>query len=158
MWLHAAQYLAQVHNLTAKETLRWEIPLTVRYGDTPDISAYLAYQFMEPVYYLDDVGFPQTREELGHWIGVARHVGDALCFQILTEKRTIINRSVIRSARPKDMQNKRLGETLPDTPQELRVPVFPDTNPDPNGPEYMNVGNINSVPDNPNIQGVHCQS
>ena len=62
LWLQAATYLAHVHNITAKETLRWEIPLTVRYGETQDISAYLAYQFMEPVYYLDDVNFPHKGE------------------------------------------------------------------------------------------------
>ena len=51
LWLQAAKYLAEVHNHTAKETLRWEIPLTVRHGDTRDISPFLTYQFMEPVVY-----------------------------------------------------------------------------------------------------------
>ena len=153
LWLHAARYLAQVHNVTAKETLRWEVPLAVRYGDTPDISAYLTYKFMEPVYYMDDVGFPQTREKLGHWIGVAEHVGDALCFQILTEKRTVINRSVLRSATPKDLQNKRLGETLPDTPQELRTPVFPEDEHPSTDHDDMNIGNVASDTNNSNIQG-----
>ena len=65
LWLQAAKYLAQVHNHTAKETLRWEIPLTVRHGDTRDISPFLTFKFMEPVYYTDYVGFPQTQEK--HW-------------------------------------------------------------------------------------------
>ena len=108
---------------------------------------------MEPVYYMDDVGFPQTREKLGHWIGVAEHVGDVLCFQILTEKRTIINRSVLRSAIPKDMQNKCLGEILPDTPQELRVPVFSNVNRPSTEPDDMNIGNVSNGPGNSNIQG-----
>ena len=29
LWLQAARYLAEVHNHTAKETLWWEMPLTV---------------------------------------------------------------------------------------------------------------------------------
>ena len=105
---------------------------------------------------MDDVGFPQTREKLGCWVGVAEHVGDALCFQILTDKRTIINRSVLRSARPKDMQNKRLGEILPDTPQELRISVFPDPISPSNEPDDLNIGNVNDSSDNSTIQGVQC--
>ena len=113
---------------------------------------------MEPVYYMDDVGFPQTREKLGHCIGVAEHVGDALCFQVLTDKRTVINRSVLRSAQPKDIQNKRLGEILPDTPQELRTLVFPDTVDPPNKPDDMNIGTVTDHTDNSTIQGgVQCQ-
>ena len=123
-WLLAAQYLAKVHSLTSKETLCWEIPLTVRYGDTQDISALLAHQFYEPVYYLDDVGFPKTKASLGHWVGVADNVGDVLCFKILTSKRTIIHRSVVRSALPKEHQNKRLDNVFPESPQ-LFEPVFP---------------------------------
>ena len=108
---------------------------------------------MEPVYYMDNIGFPQTQEKSGHWVGVAEHVGDALCFQVLTEKRTIINQSVLCSAQPKDTQNKRLGEILPDTPQELRTPVFPDTADPPNAPIDMNIGNVTDHADNSTIQG-----
>jgi len=60
---------------------------------------------MEPVYYTDYMSFPQMQEKLGHWVGVASNIGDTLCYEILTDKHTIINRSVVRSATPAEHQN-----------------------------------------------------
>ena len=120
-----------------------EIPLTVRHGDTRDISPFLTFQFMEPVYYLDYTSFPQTQEKPGHWVGVAPNVGDMLCYEILTERNTIINRSAVRTALTDEHQNRRLGERFPTEPQEIRFQVFPPT-PDNLGNEPdMMIGNPN---------------
>ena len=77
------EYLADIHNHTAKETLRWNIPLTVRHGETRDISPYLMFMFNEPVYYHHTASFPDSEERLGYWVGPAHNVGDALCHCIL---------------------------------------------------------------------------
>ncbi|MEM7375684.1 MAG: hypothetical protein AAF587_44235, partial [Bacteroidota bacterium] len=119
LWLQAMRYLADVHNHTAKENLRWAIPLTVRHGDTRDISSLLAFRFYEPVYYLDYESFPSTSEKLGHWIGVARNVGDALTYEIYSpETGRILNRSTVRPAKPNP--NFRLGK-LPKGPQPVKM-------------------------------------
>ena len=96
---------------------------------------------MEPVYYLDYTSFPQTQEKLGHWVGVAPNVSDMLCYEILTEKNTIINCSVVRSTLADGQQNRCLGERFPNEPQEVRFQVFPPT-PDNlgNDPDIM-IGN-----------------
>ena len=94
-----AKYLADIHNITSDETLHYKTPHFVRKGAIPDISAFLQFTFYEPVYYFDpEEKFPHTKENRGHWIGVAHHVGDHLCFEILTEKHTVVERSVVRSA------------------------------------------------------------
>jgi hypothetical protein len=51
-------------------------------------------------YYLDvSQPFPSTKEKLGYWLGVTDHVGDKLCFHILTsDKHRVIERSVVRAA------------------------------------------------------------
>jgi hypothetical protein len=65
----------------------------------------------EPVYYNPHSdGFPYHRnEELGHWVGVATHVGDALTFKILSPQQKVIYRSIIRSALDPTLRHKRLA-------------------------------------------------
>ena len=100
VWLQAMQYMAEIHNNTANETLGWITPTKKRKGNTPDISAYLHFKFYERVYYLDsDSTFPSTKEKSGYWIGVSKNIGDALTYEILTDnKETVISRSVVRTA------------------------------------------------------------
>ena len=99
LWYQCSQYLAQVHNITAKESLKWKTPVEKRHGHTPDISAYLMFEFYEKVYYLDnEEKYPHTKEKKGRFLGVADSVGDALTFTVLTEESKILTRSVVRSA------------------------------------------------------------
>jgi len=52
-WLLACQYLANICNITADETLDWKTPWEKQKLEMPDISAYLQFQFWECIYYLD---------------------------------------------------------------------------------------------------------
>ncbi len=102
LWLHAAQYLAAVHNISSDETFHWETPTTLRHGNTPNISAFLHFQFYEPVLYLDHTEvYLDTKEKAGHWLGTAPNVGDALTYKILTDNTVQgIHRSVVRPLDP----------------------------------------------------------
>jgi len=85
-WLLACEYLADIHNITADETLNWKTPWEKRKLETPDISAYLQFTFWEKVYYLDnDEKFPSTKQRPARWVGVAHNVGDRLTFKLITE-------------------------------------------------------------------------
>ena len=97
-WLEACEYLTDIHNICADETLNWQVPVTVRHGNTPDISAYLQFRFYEKIFYLDPKEtFPDSKEQPGYWLGVAQNVGDELTFKILTnDTHQIIHRSVAR--------------------------------------------------------------
>ena len=53
VWAWMAKYLADIHNITADDTLDWVTPWSKRRGETPDISAYLQFTFYEKIYYLD---------------------------------------------------------------------------------------------------------
>jgi hypothetical protein len=44
-WLLACKYLAEVHNISADDTLHWAVPQTVRHGETVDISVFLKFMF-----------------------------------------------------------------------------------------------------------------
>jgi hypothetical protein len=85
IWFWIAKYLADVHNVTADETLSWATQWSKQRGDTPDIGAFLQFKFYEKVYYHDtEQKYPGTKEKPGYWLGVADHVGDRLCFHMLT--------------------------------------------------------------------------
>jgi hypothetical protein len=79
VWLYAARYMADIHNITSDETLGWSTPWSRRKRGTPDISAFLQFRFYEPVYFHNPQGkFPDTRELPGYWLGVAYNIGDTI--------------------------------------------------------------------------------
>ncbi len=128
LWLQAAQYLADLHNVSADETLRWETPTTMRHGDTPDISAFLHFRFYERILYLDPMEtYPQTKEKAGYWVGIASNVGDSLTYKILTDDTVqIIHRSVVRPLDPL-VPNHRItfaSDLLPPTPDPPDVDLL----------------------------------
>ena len=122
VWFWMAKYLVDVHNVTADETLGWYTPWSKRRGETPDISAFLQFRFYERIYYLNpDAKFPETKEHLGYWLGIADHVGNRMCYHILTaDTHRVIERSVIRSAEPGNLPNATLQ-----FPADEFEPTFP---------------------------------
>ena len=123
LWFLCMLYTVQLLNHTAMEALKWRTPVEAAFGETPDISMFLQFEFYEPVYYLSpDASFPETKEQLGHFVGVSANTGDAMCYLILTDKKTILVRSVVRSALKKEETNAR--QPIPDSSREGR---FTDT-------------------------------
>ena len=110
LWLHAAKWLCNIHNVTANETLNWAIPHTMHHGDTPDISAYLLFQFYEKVFCLDvESSFPSSKELPGNFVGVSKNKGDKLTFDTLTDDtEQVISRSVVCSATDPKFLDKRV--------------------------------------------------
>jgi hypothetical protein len=87
------------------------VPLTQLSGSTTDISALLRFYFWETVYYkFSEASFPSdSKEALGHIVGISEHCGLALTCKILTsDTEHIIYRSLLRPATPVDA-NLRAG-------------------------------------------------
>ena len=82
------------------------------FGITPDLSPLLIYSFYDRVYYLDaEVPFPQSKEKLGRFVGIAENTGDALTFLVYTEDtEQVIARSVLRTAEDPTTTNKRVNQ------------------------------------------------
>ena len=79
LWFLVVRYLADLNNHCADETLNWHTPVEARHGN----SAFLQFEFYEPIYYLDlQTSFPSLKEKPGHWLGVAHNVGDNLTYRI----------------------------------------------------------------------------
>ena len=123
VWPWAYMYFSDINNICATPILGWKTPISVCHGYTPDISAYLLYQFWEPIYFKIDKKSPSTKELEGRWLGVSKTVGDILTYDILSlTSMKVIQRSAIRSADPKKTSiiNKQII-TSPDNDEELLV-------------------------------------
>ena len=113
-WLLALEYVADVMNLTAVESLNWRTPLECLTGQTPDTSILLLFVFFDKVYYTPDgkPSFPSgTTEEKGRMVGFSKNVGHAMTFKVLTDDtRKVLHKCLIRRI---DEPNRRLD---PDPP------------------------------------------
>jgi hypothetical protein len=72
---------------------------------TRHISALLRFHFWQPVYFkLSEPSFPsESKEALGHVVGISEHCGHALTYKILSsESDVIIYRSLLRPATSDD--------------------------------------------------------
>ena len=131
VWPHCMIWIADIHNITAKEALSYRTPYESRHGVTPDISAYLLFTFWEKILYLDtETTFPNSKELPGYFLGVAKSSGDALTFLILTKHGIVLVRSVIRSATGKPLAgfpNRRT--THQDLPHTSSLPTYVDSHP-----------------------------
>jgi hypothetical protein len=81
------------------------VPLTCLNGVTVDISVLLRFRFWQPVYFkLSESSFPsESKEALGHIVGISEHCGHALTYKVLSsESDVIIYRSLLHPATPDD--------------------------------------------------------
>ena len=68
-------------------------------GATPDISAFMEFEFLNLVYCcVEDQDFPsESNQRLAHVVGIVDNVGDALTYKLLdSETNKIIYRSAIQ--------------------------------------------------------------
>ena len=81
-------------------------------GQVGDLSKFLGFHFMEPVYYTPgpETGFPsETEEKASWWVGVFEDVGHGMTHKILTkDSLMVIPRSAIRIAAVVGKNNLRL--------------------------------------------------
>jgi hypothetical protein len=86
-WLLVLLYVCFLLNHVAHAKLQFRTPLEALTGTTPDISPLLRFYWWQNVYYkVDDSDFPSdSLEKLGHFVGIAEHVGHAMTYKILTD-------------------------------------------------------------------------
>jgi hypothetical protein len=81
------------------------VPLACLQGVTVDISELLRFPFWQPVdFKLSESSFPsESKEALGHIVGISEHCGHALTYKVLSsESDVIIYCSLLRPATPDD--------------------------------------------------------
>ena len=85
-----------VQDLYKDSKPEWEDRLALQRltGDTTDILEWLDFEFYDLVKYWDDRD-DENKSSIGRWLGVSHHVGNALCYWILTNKGTVIARTTV---------------------------------------------------------------
>lgn len=99
VWYLVVQYVVYLLNRTATEALKWKTPWEVAFGETPDISNLIQFEFWELVYYHNPAeSFPDSKERLGRFVGIAENIGDFMTYYVLIENGEVLARSSVRSA------------------------------------------------------------
>jgi len=126
-WVH--KYMADVNNRCATPMLNWKTPISMRHGYTPDISAFLQFQFWEKIYFKIDEQHPKSKEAPGYWLGVSVTVGDALTFNVWSDKtKRVLQRSAIRSADPNKGGIPNLRVTFQEDEEEIEPEIVDPVN------------------------------
>eukprot|EP00536_Pseudo-nitzschia_multiseries_P011895 jgi/Psemu1/30428/gm1.30428_g len=112
LWLLCMTYVAGLLNVISDPTLSDKQPVFIATGSLGDISTYTSFFWFEPFdFKTNDSPFgTQSTERLGHFVGIAEHVGNGLCFQIwdpVTNK--LLDPSGVCSALAPESRNKRAG-------------------------------------------------
>jgi len=64
------------------------------------------------VYYFDTAAFPEKRELIGRWMGVAHNIGQAMCFWILPKSGVPIARTTVRAITDSELQITQVQQEL----------------------------------------------
>ncbi|KAG7350835.1 hypothetical protein IV203_010195 [Nitzschia inconspicua] len=124
-WLLCLMYVAFLLNHTWSDNIK-AVPLTALLGVTVDTSVLLRYHFWQPVYFKAvEPGFPSdTKEHLGHVVGISEHVGHALTWKVLdSTTNKVLHRSLLRPAN-ETAPNLRLVMLGGEDPSTVRPTIF----------------------------------
>jgi hypothetical protein len=123
LWCYCAQWVAGVRRLTALDIpdLEGRVPAEVVTGSTPDITAYVQFDWYEHVFYWDPaVKFPDDRKLIGRWLGVAEVAIDELAFYILTKTGKVIIRKSVWALSEDDRHDPGIYHQIADLDASIR--------------------------------------
>ena len=98
LWCYCGQWIAALRRLTALDNpaLDGRVPHEDALGDTPDISQYAQFDWYQAVHYYDPTAqFPDDKNLLGRWVGVAEVSINLMAFYILTETGKVVVRQSV---------------------------------------------------------------
>ena len=98
LWFLCLEYLIELHNHQVAESLKWKTPIEIAFGETPDISSLIQFQWFDYLYYYEPTAeYPDSKEQIGCFVGIAPNTGDAMTYKIYIESTgNIIVRGTVR--------------------------------------------------------------
>jgi hypothetical protein len=114
LWDYCAAYVADITCYTANDiyVLHGCTPHEMVTGNTPDITEYTEFSWYKAIYYYDDYPFPETKRNIARWLGVAHHVGQALCYWILISNGQVIARTTVQKLSKDEQLSPIVGEEI----------------------------------------------
>ena len=86
-WCWTSKLACDINCITAKRSLNWRTPYEIRTGNTPDISAFYKFKFLQPLKWYDKhKGYPESTDNFGRYLGIAWNTGDELTYYIEISK------------------------------------------------------------------------
>ena len=74
-------------NNRAHKSLKWKTPTEIAFGETPDISNLIQFRWYDLLYYYEPTNeYPDSKEKLGRFIGIAPTSGDIMTYHIYNEE------------------------------------------------------------------------
>jgi hypothetical protein len=96
-------------------------------GNTPDITEYTEFSWYEPIYYYDDLPFPEAKRNIARWLGVAHRVGQALCYWVLTSNGQVIARTTIQKLSNEEQMSPVTQEEIRSFDLQIANHLLPST-------------------------------
>ncbi len=72
---------------------------------------------------MDNASFPESRKDLGRWIGVSHRVGQAMCFWILTWNGTVISRSSVQAVNPDELKTDTIKDQIQASDRSIKTEI-----------------------------------
>jgi len=96
LWNCYVKWSCDGKNKTASNlfALEGRTPYEAIYRHPLDISSLCAFDFYEPVWFYDPHSFLEENRILGRWLGEAHHIGQAMCYWVLTKTGRVIARRI----------------------------------------------------------------
>jgi len=113
-WVHVIDYVLFIMNRTARKSLGWRTPYEALYGQTPDISILLHFEFWEKCliknYQSNGSNFPSQSNQIEvRFLGYAENVGHSMTFKVYNElTKTVLYRSVVKKVQDDLDRNRRV--------------------------------------------------
>jgi len=107
-WDFCVKYVVELRNRLARplSRLNGRTPQELITGNTPDISELIEFEWFQPIWYFKPCEFPHQNKLVAHWIGIANHVGQALCYWILPKSGIPIARMTIQEITKEELDTK----------------------------------------------------
>ena len=92
LWDYGMRWVSETSSLahSSAGSIEGSIPVTQVTGETGDISEYLDFGFYEQVWWKDNAGVSEF--EPGRWLGVSHRTGRLMCYNVLTQRSTVVSR------------------------------------------------------------------
>ena len=107
-------YAAEIKCLTVQplHSLHGHTAYELVTGNTPDVSEYLEFEWYQLIWYYETHAFPEDKRLIGHWIGVAHQLGQAMCYWILPASRVPITRTTIQALTDDEVATVEVQQTV----------------------------------------------
>ena len=108
LWDHCLDLESRIRSATTltRFDLDHQTPEAKMHGLSSDISDICEFEFYEWVMFNDSQAtFPETKFQVGKWIGLAIDIGSALTYKILKSNGRVVPRSTIRHLTHDDLKN-----------------------------------------------------